>query len=469
MKIYSVLFLSMAFYACSSSSSQDGSSGSPSGEQNFTGAKNEVKLITLDPGHFHAALVQKDMYEQIDPVVHVYAPEGEDLQLHLEKIEGFNTRSENPTDWEEKVHKGDGFLQQMLEEKPGNVVVLSGNNAKKIDYIKASIDAGLNVLADKPMIIKPEKFSVLKETLEEAEKKNLLLYDIMTERYEITTMLQRALAQAEGVFGTLEKGTPEKPAISKESVHHFFKKVAGKTLKRPAWFYDVEQQGAGIVDVSTHLVDLILWECFPGQGIADYKNDTEVVSSRRWSTSITPAQFERSTGMKEYPDYLKKDIVKDSLLNIYSNGEFIFKTKGVHGKVSVIWNYKAPEGAADTHYSIMRGTKANLIIRQDKAQDYKPTLYVEPLEEANEEEMKVELQKTIDKIGERFSGISFKPSDAGWELIIPEEIRQGHEAHFAQVTEKYLEYLKDGKLPEWEKQNLLTKYYVTTKAYEVSK
>ena len=29
----------------------------------FTGAKGEVKLITLDPGHFHAALVQKKMYE----------------------------------------------------------------------------------------------------------------------------------------------------------------------------------------------------------------------------------------------------------------------------------------------------------------------------------------------------------------------------------------------------------------------
>ena len=27
--------------------------------EGFTGAPGEVKLITLDPGHFHAALVQK--------------------------------------------------------------------------------------------------------------------------------------------------------------------------------------------------------------------------------------------------------------------------------------------------------------------------------------------------------------------------------------------------------------------------
>ena len=29
--------------------------------EGFTGAPGEVKLITLDPGHFHAALVQKSL------------------------------------------------------------------------------------------------------------------------------------------------------------------------------------------------------------------------------------------------------------------------------------------------------------------------------------------------------------------------------------------------------------------------
>jgi len=31
----------------------------------FTGAKGEVRLMTLDPGHFHAGLVQKTMYDQV--------------------------------------------------------------------------------------------------------------------------------------------------------------------------------------------------------------------------------------------------------------------------------------------------------------------------------------------------------------------------------------------------------------------
>ena len=63
--------------------------------------KKPVHLVTLDPGHFHAALVQKSMYIAVDSTVHVYAPEGNDLQLHLDKINSYNQRPESPTRWNE--------------------------------------------------------------------------------------------------------------------------------------------------------------------------------------------------------------------------------------------------------------------------------------------------------------------------------------------------------------------------------
>ena len=56
-----------------------------------------VQLITVDPGHFHAALVQKSMYEDVDSTVHVYAPAGPDVDMHLTRIENFNKRAEQPT------------------------------------------------------------------------------------------------------------------------------------------------------------------------------------------------------------------------------------------------------------------------------------------------------------------------------------------------------------------------------------
>jgi len=41
----------------------------------FTGSENEVRLITLNPGHFHAGLIHLHDYHQIHPTVHIYAPE----------------------------------------------------------------------------------------------------------------------------------------------------------------------------------------------------------------------------------------------------------------------------------------------------------------------------------------------------------------------------------------------------------
>ncbi|MBA3442043.1 MAG: Gfo/Idh/MocA family oxidoreductase, partial [Pyrinomonadaceae bacterium] len=147
-----------------------------------TGVKGEVRLITLDPGHFHAALVQKTMYPGVSPVVHVYAPPGVDLNEHLKRIELYNTRAEGATRWQEKLYTAPDFLGKMLSAKPGNVVVLAGNNRKKIDYILASLNAGINVLSDKPMCIDQAGFEKLKRAFKIAEERGLLLYDIMTER-----------------------------------------------------------------------------------------------------------------------------------------------------------------------------------------------------------------------------------------------------------------------------------------------
>ncbi len=426
----------------------------------FTGAPGKVKLLTLDPGHFHAALVQKSMYEQVSPEVYVYAPEGPDVRGHLELIERYNQRAENPTAWTEHVYTGPDFLERMLREKKGNVVVLAGNNARKTDYIYRCVDAGFHVLADKPMVITPEDFPLLERAFERARANGVLLYDIMTERYEITTILQKELSQIPAVFGELQKGTVDEPAVTKESVHHFFKYVSGKPLRRPAWFFDSAQQGEGLADVSTHLVDLIQWECFPGR-IID-KSDIEIISARRWTTPLSREQFSEVTGLDGFPDYLK-GAVKDGRLDVYSNGEMNYTINGVHARVSVIWNYEAPEGAGDTHYSIMRGTRCNLIIRQGAEENYMPTLYVEAAEGRRiGRALRTAVRRTLQAT---YPGLDLERLGEGrWKVVIPDKYRVGHEAHFGEVTEKYLRYLSEGKLPDWETPNMIAKYYTITQA-----
>ena len=151
----------------------------------------EVKLIALDPAHFHAALVQKEMLPGIARRSYIYAPLGQDLFEHLKRIEGFNSRAGHPTDWELDIHCTNDPLRRMCTERPGNVVVIAGHSGNKMDRIRASLDAGLNVLADKPWIIHASQLPALEAALDLADRSGLVAYDIMTERYEPANIIQR--------------------------------------------------------------------------------------------------------------------------------------------------------------------------------------------------------------------------------------------------------------------------------------
>lgn len=427
----------------------------------------EIKIMTLDPGHFHAALIHKKMYPAVSPEIHIFAPNGPDVQEHLRRLEAYNRRSEDPTSWKTILYLGDDYLERMLRLRPGNVVVISGNNRRKTEYIKACVAAGLHVLADKPMCINRKGFNLLREAFDLAQRNGVLLYDIMTERYEITTMLQKELIQVPEVFGELQIGSPEQPSIIKESVHHFFKYVSGQPLKRPGWYFDVEQQGDGLVDVTTHLVDLVQWECFPEQTI-DFERDIELVDARHWPTLLSRDQFQQVTQLPEFPDYLRPYLKESGELAVTANGEIVYKIRGIHVRIAVSWEFQAPLNGGDTHYSLMRGSKADVVIRQGKEQHYRPELYVEPADPRQREAIARALERTILKLQYRYPGIAIQPVPRGWQIVIPDSFRVGHEAHFAQVTEKFLQFLKNGKLPDWERAYMMAKYHTTTAALELA-
>lgn len=462
-----VLNLLLLFGTSMSLPQKHSSKTPPTKQTTFSGMKGDVRLITLEPGHFHASLVQKVMYPAVSPTVWVYAPAGPDLDEHLKRVEAYNTRSESPTSWKEKLYTGSDFFERMLAERPGNLVVIAGNNREKIDYINGSLNAGLNVLADKPMCIDVAGFEKLKATFKTAAEKHLLLYDIMTERYEITTILQKALVNDPAVFGRLIKGSVDDPAVTKESVHHLFKYISGKPLRRPAWFFDTAQQGKGIVDITTHLVDLIQWESFPEQPIA--LTDIKMLRARRWPTVVTREQFAQVTGLTDFPPFLRGRLTNDGALLDYANGEMSYRLKGVHARVSVIWNFRAPPRAGDTHSSIMRGTKANVIIHQGQEENYRPELYVEAAGRTDQHALEAALQKAVKKLGAVYPGLELRRDGNRWQIHIPDEHRRDHEAHFGQVMEKFLTFLREGKLPAWEVPNMIAKYYTTIKALEMAR
>ena len=425
------------------------------------------RFMVLDPGHFHAALVfKRPGYEGISNLVDVYAPVSSDYVDHMARVVPFNNRADDPASWNYYSYCAPDFLEVMLRDRPGDIVVISGKNDQKIDRVAACVEKGLNAIVDKPWIIDHAKFPVLKSVLETAAQKGVVVSDIMTERFEITTIVQRLIVENEDLFGTIEKGTPDDPAVFKSSVHHLFKYVAGKTLKRPWWFFDTSIQGEGLVDITTHLVDLVFWTLFNGQSI-DYQNDIVMVNAFRWPTVLNTEQFESITGFEEFPGTFKLN--DDGTYPYYCNGNATFTVNGVTAKVEVIWNYKAPEGTGDTHYSIIRGSKAHVLVLQGKEQNFRPEVYVEAAPGTDRAALGQTLAKFIaDLSSGDYPGFALVEDGERWRIDIPDSYRVGHEAHFGQVTDRFLEYLGGKEMPAWEQPNMLAKYYVTTSALDMA-
>src|SRR3954452_6440082 len=410
---------------------------------------DEYRLITLDPGHFHAALIQKVQYPGVSNRVAVYAPLSSDLTEHMNRVARFNQRAEKPTSWDLDVHASPDFLARCAADRPGNIVVLSGRNRLKIQYIRAALEAGLHVLADKPWIIRIEDLPALEEALTLAKRRGLTAYDIMTERFEITSILQRELVNAPEVFGEIVPGSEAEPAVYMHSVHHLLKLVAGVPNLRPVWFFDVKEQGEALADVGTHLVDLAQWTLFPG-AVLNYRKEIEVLRAKRWPTKMTAEQFRQVTGQPGGP------------LDYYCNTQVSYTVRGVHVKLDVLWNWEAPAGGGDTHLAVYRGTKSRVEVRQAEAEKYVPELYVVGGVGRELLAKVTELVKTHPGIGVEDRGDEFR-------ISIPQQYRVGHEAHFGQVAMQFFEYLRHPKsFPAWENPDMLAKYFVSTKGTALS-
>jgi predicted dehydrogenase len=425
-----------------------------------------VRLITLDPAHYHAALVQKEMVPGISPRVAVYAPLGPDLLAHLKLIEAFNSRAENPTRWEIDIHCSSRSLEEMIAARPGNAVVLAGRNRIKIGKINASLEAGLNVLSDKPWIIRAEDMPALEAALALADRKGLVAFDMMTERHEITTIIQRELVNDPAVFGTLIPPDPNNPAVEMESTHHVLKTVAGAPNPRPLFFFDILDEGEGLTDVGTHLVDLVQWTLFPDQAL-DYRRDIQVQGGKRWATPITAAQFKQVTGAAAFPAELAPSVHGDRF-DYYCNNQVDYKIRGAQVRLKALWNWESPAGV-DFHHAIYRGTNARVEVRQTAQEKYVPELFVAANGTRSQAAVATAVRARIERLQGTYPGVAVEPAGEELHITIPDRYRVGHEAHFGQVVAEFLKYMKSPQsLPEWERPNMLAKYFITTTGVQMS-
>ena len=235
------------------------------------------------------------------------------------------------------------------------------------------------------------------------------------------------------------------------------KMVAGAPNLRPAWFFDVRQQGEGLSDVGTHVVDLVQWTAFPDQAI-DYRKDIRVLAGRHSPVAITREQFRQVTGEADFPAYLP---AKDGRLNYYCNNSVSYTLRGKPVKLNILWSWEARPGTGDSYEATFRGTRGRVELRQGETEKFRPEIYVAAPRPA--------LQKRLAALRRAYPGVELEAQGGRTRVVIPERCRVGHEAHFAQVTNQFFRYLKDPKaVPARERPNMLAKYYVTTKGVELA-
>lgn len=425
----------------------------------------EVRFMLLDPGRAHAAMLRQELFDGVSLYIDVYAALDSDLLDYLDGVRRLNARATNPAALRLEVHASPDSLTRMLEERPGNVVVLSGRNRDRIHAIRAAVEAGFSVLADDPWIIRAEDLPSLEAVLIEADRRGLVACDTATARYEITTMLLRELAGDKDVFGRILTGSAGDPSVVMESVGSIRQFAKGTPRARRAWFFDVEQQGEGLADVGARLIDLIPWLLFPEKSI-DAQKDVRILDARRWPTIVPRAVFRSAAGVGGFPGFLKRHVSGDSL-EYFCNGRVSFVLRGVHALVTVSRGMEALPGDGDGGHTILKGSRARIEVRAGEAEGFRRELYVVPNQAKDKARVLIALRKRLDG---SYPEMDLDAQGGEIRVKIPAALRADHEAYSAEATKRFLRYLRDrAAMPAWEKASILTKHFVTTKAIELSR
>ena len=416
-------------------------------------------LVILNPGHFHAALTLRECHPLIDDDIHVFAEDGPDVDNFVRLVHAFNDRPVDPTRWTLYVYRGADYLEKLIAQRPGQVVIVAGRNNEKMPLIHLLHAQGFCVLGDKPWLIESEQIGLLKEVTAAAP----LAMDIMTERHDIANRLQKALARQSAIFGDFRLDG-DQPAIAISSVHHLYKMVNKRPLQRPAWYFDRIAQGEGITDVTTHLVDLVQW--MTGNGVRfDFDWDVERLSARQWPTVIPREIFSRITGLEDFPEILHDQVV-DGALQYLCNAALSYRLRGIPVEIETLWGLEEPEGGGDLHRAVLRGIRSDLIVDQGPETGFLTTLSVNPVEVGKA--YAEALTEAVDNMQGEFPGLGFEPAGMGFCITIPKALRTTHEQHFAAVLQTFLTYLDEGKWPENLSSDLDIKYTLLAQALELS-
>jgi predicted dehydrogenase len=418
-------------------------------------------LMFLEPGHFHAALTLRERHPLVADELVVYVREGpedagggREVVEFLDLLEAFNRRPQRPTRWRAVVRAGPEPLTRLLEERPGDVVILAGRNDRKMALVRRLHDSGLHVLADKPWITSASALLDVRHVLGGGAR----VMEMMTGRHAATSSVAERLVREPEIFGGFDTGGDE-PPIRLASVHHLEKSVNGARLRRPPWFFDVRAQGDGLADIPTHLVDQA--QRLVGAHGAATDRESELLTARRWSTPVPRALFARVTGLADFPPDLRADVAGD-VLAYAGNAELSFRLRGVDVHLTTRWDLTEPAGGGDAHSATVAGTEARLRVEQGPHTGFRRRLFVES--RGHGSRLGAALQRAMTAWQPYYPGLAAVATPEGFEIEIPAGPGTGHEGQFPLVLDEFLRTIDGGRWPDERAADTLAKYELLARA-----
>jgi hypothetical protein len=183
--------------------------------------------------------------------------------------------------------------------------------------------AGLPVLADKPWLTESRQLPYLGQVTTAP----CVAMDLMTGPYSLRAQVLAQVVHTPELFGTFVTDEGLEPAIDLASVHHLYKRVNGRPLQRPGWYYDTAVQGDGVVDVQAHMVAQVqAWVLEEAGG--EVEQDMVLDGARCWPTAVPLELFCDSTGLDAYPEALHP-AVQDGVLQYACNSEIRHRFRGI--------------------------------------------------------------------------------------------------------------------------------------------
>jgi len=414
-------------------------------------------LTFLEPGHFHATLTLRAAHAAVAPEIFVYATAGPELDDFLALVERFNTRAERPTAWRPRVRLSADPLDQLLVERPGDVVVLAGKNGGKARVMRRLHASGLHVLADKPWLVEPADLAEIQASLTGGP----IAREMMTGRRDTIGRLVKRLVDDADLFGGFAAEDGAKPAIVQDSVHHFEKRVDGAPLRRPWWFFDPRVQGSGAVDIPTHQVDQAQWLLDADTAPA---GAPKLIAARGWSTRVPVDVFSRVTGTSAVPPALR-DSMEGNALRVFCNAETTYRLRGATVRAATRWEASSPPGGGDTSRLVLRGQAAEIRVEQSAETAFRRRVIVESRGDATDTARHLARVLT----GGEWPGTQVRAVDtASFEVQVPPALDVGHEAHFAELLDELLGWIDTGHRPAALATRTLAKYTLLAEAAAVT-